>query len=183
MQFFAEKLYETKFTAKNFSIVPLDTSFEIIQQITTMPVPDYYVPLDHRYSTGEGTPMMLTPTTMPTTPQLAMGMMGPMKHVIPEEDYRQKVDYEGWNTDVNIPDNPVKPNNKNFSPITSEDEGEEIIQKKPVQPAAETKSTFDLKNFLKNIDPEAITKIMDNMETPAPPPISAMPNQPFIQQP
>lgn len=81
MQFFAEKLYEVKFTAKNFTVIPLDTSFEIIQQINTMPIsmPDYFMPLDHRYSTGESTPMMMTPMTMPTTPPMGMGMMGSIK--------------------------------------------------------------------------------------------------------
>ena len=103
-----------------------------------------------------------------------------------EEDYRQKVDIEGWGMDVNIniPDNPVlaKQSNKDFSPITSEDEAEEQASSKKPPVAVESKSTFDIRNFLKSLNPEAINKLIEE-DTPSslpPPPPTA---SPFLSQP
>lgn len=91
--------------------------------------------------------------------------------------------------DVNttIPENPrvLRPSNKNFSPITSEDEAEETVgTKKPPPPSsADTKSTFDIRNFLKSLNPDTINKLIEDdgpAGQPVPPPPS--PAAPFLTQ-
>lgn len=51
MQFFTEKLYEMRFTMKGFPYTPLDMGFEVAGPPMPTPQPDYFIGLDHRYST------------------------------------------------------------------------------------------------------------------------------------
>lgn len=182
MQFFTEKLYEMRFTMKSFPYVALDTAFEVSgpPQLPPPP-PNYFMGLEHRYSTE---PLVMTPTTIaPSTPTSMMivppGL--PKMRIQQEDDYQ----IDGWGMDVitNIPDNPaaVKSHNKNFSPITSEDEAEDAT-KKQFAPS-ESKSTFDIKNFLKSLNPEGINKLI---EEDAPPPVMQLAPpapSPFLPQP
>lgn len=164
MQFFTEKLYEVKFTMKNYPYQAIETSFEVPQYV--QPVLDFYLPFDHRYSTD--TSGIMTPT--------ALGAMQMIKvPSLMEEEYKQKVDIEGWgDMAMNLPD--IAPKNaKGFSPITSEDEGEDgnAPSKKPQASANENKSGFDIKNFLSSLNPEAINKFIeeDTNNTTHQPPI------------
>jgi hypothetical protein len=90
---------------------------------------------------------------------------------------------------VNIPENPNKGSNKHFSPIVSEDEGEETVNTsmavKKTAPSIETKSAFDIRNFLKSLDPEAINKLKEDEVPMSQPPSSSAPflNQPEMRAP
>jgi hypothetical protein len=73
MQYFTEKLYEMRFTMKCFPYVALDTSYEVVQPVTSMQTDDY-MSLYQRYSTE--TPPMMTPTTIAPSTPTGLGMMG-----------------------------------------------------------------------------------------------------------
>lgn len=116
---------------------------------------------------------MMTPTSLAGMPMMKVPSLM-------EEDYKQKVDIEGWG-DVGMGMTEMPPKNaKGFSPITSEDEGEEgnaPNKKAPASSVNESKSGFDIKNFLSSLNPEAINKFIeeDTNNTSQQPSIPAQP--------